>query len=381
MPTKVQLTGGSFQDSEGNLLALGYLKMKLNQDESITGVGQVCSGIEITINLDASGVVVASPAQSVWGNDQMSPINSYYRVTGFTAKGQPAWGPNNQQVNGSGGTFDVGTWVPNQVISWSPGLQMPTLQVNEVNNVLQSKLDLKNTATVTWVDDGNGSVEATASGGASTPAQSYLILGNLHGWLCNPDSVQFAGIGATLASAIGTYANFAPTATEGPAIQITSQAISQGQGTVYGNNVTGVALGPLKYWQTRTKIGSNGAGIVWYAGISNVNPGSTLMQSSPTTQTVLAFRWISGDANWSCVACDGGGTPTIVNSGVAVDTNFHLFQMFPTAGGTSVTFKIDGTTVATIATHLPGASTNLNSVVTIQANAVTNTVQFVWWSF
>ena len=34
--TKVQLTGGQFQDAEGNKLALGYLIMKLAMDANIT---------------------------------------------------------------------------------------------------------------------------------------------------------------------------------------------------------------------------------------------------------------------------------------------------------------------------------------------------------
>src|SRR5437016_9876641 len=126
MPSRVTLINGSFEDAEGNLLANGYLVMRLSQDGAISGVGQICSGIDITITLDSSGNVNAS--QSVWGNDQMTPINSFYRVFGYKANGQLAWGPNNQQVNGSGGTFDVGTWIPNTVLNWTPSLQSLILQ-------------------------------------------------------------------------------------------------------------------------------------------------------------------------------------------------------------------------------------------------------------
>src|ERR1035437_4335700 len=118
--TKVQLTGGNFQDSSGGVLNLGYLLMKLSSDEEVNS-SLICSGIEIRIQLDANGNVITTPPQSVWGNDQMLPDNSYYKVTGYTAAGQPAWGPNNQQVLGNGGTFDTGAWIPNTVISWVPG--------------------------------------------------------------------------------------------------------------------------------------------------------------------------------------------------------------------------------------------------------------------
>ena len=145
MPNTVQLIGGNFQDSEGNPLANGYLELKLNQDALVTGVGNICSGITITILLDVNGTVISSPAQYVWANDQMLPVNSYYRVTGFTAAGQMAWGPNNQQILGSGGTFDVGTWVPNQIISWTPSLQAPAITINGIPLSSQTALNFTST--------------------------------------------------------------------------------------------------------------------------------------------------------------------------------------------------------------------------------------------
>lgn len=168
---KVELTGGAFQDSEGNVLANGYLTMRLSQD-SVVNTSQICSGVEIKIDLDANGNVAvypAHPVQSVWGNDQLSPANSFYRVTGYTSKGQPAWGPNNQQVIGDGGTFDVGTWVPNSVISWTPAVQVPVLEVNGVENVDQRLLNLVDTASIVWTDNGDGSVSAVASVNTTAP--------------------------------------------------------------------------------------------------------------------------------------------------------------------------------------------------------------------
>jgi hypothetical protein len=105
----IQITGGGFQDITGNPLAEGYLIFELSTDTTVGGI-YICSGVTIRIQLDADGNVAAG--QHIWGNDAMSP-ESYYRVTGFTAQGQPSWGPNNQSVTGSG-TFDIGTWVPNR---------------------------------------------------------------------------------------------------------------------------------------------------------------------------------------------------------------------------------------------------------------------------
>jgi hypothetical protein len=377
--SKVQLTGGHFQDSEGNLLEDGYLLMKLNQDELVTDVGQVCSGIEITIQLDASGDVVTSPAQSVWGNDQMSPINSYYRVKGYKANGQLAWGPNNQQVIGDGGTFDVGTWTPNTVLSWFPTLQELELQVNGVDNAVQTLFDLEDSDTVTFEDLGGGQVTAHASGSSvPTLIESYNVLGNLKGWFANWDTAATSFLGTDLSSTIGTVSKIDPTATEGPAIQKVSQAIPNGQGCFF-TNIGGISIGGLKYWTSRHRILSNGAGILWYAGMNDVPPSSTLNPTTPTTQNFVSFRWVSGDTNWSCVTCDGGGTATIVDSGVPVDTAFHTFTITHTPG--HILFIIDGVQVADVTTHIPSGATPLAPFIGIQANAVAIQHQYSWWSF
>jgi hypothetical protein len=178
MLTPTQLTGGGFQDSEGNVLANGYLTMRLSQDGTVTGVGSICAGIELNIQLDADGNVVASPAQSAWANSNISPVNTFYRVTGYTAQGQPAWGPNNQQV-GAGATFDVGTWIPNQVISWQPSVQVPELEVNGTPNQDQSLLNLTAGTNITIVDEGAGEVLISASGGGSfdTAGEGYFFGG------------------------------------------------------------------------------------------------------------------------------------------------------------------------------------------------------------
>jgi hypothetical protein len=177
--SKVQLIGGKFQDGEGNVLALGYLTMKLSQDGTVAGVGEICAGITIKILLDSNGSVVASPAQSVWGNDVLLPVNSYYKVTGFSAQGQPAWGPNVQQVVG-GPTFDVGTWIPNQVISWvNPitGSQAIVLQVNGVSTINQLLANFIAGTNITLSSNAFGgiTINAASGGGAlNTPGQGYF---------------------------------------------------------------------------------------------------------------------------------------------------------------------------------------------------------------
>ena len=165
--TETQLVGGNFQDSLGNPLANGYLKMHLSQDCTVSGVGNICSGVDIKINLDANGNAVSG--QSVWSNQVMSPQNNYYRVWGYTAAGQIAWGPNNQQV-ASGATFNLDLWVPNTVISWFPTIAQPNppllIEVNGVPTSSQTTANFESSnSSVAITDLGGGIINLEASGG------------------------------------------------------------------------------------------------------------------------------------------------------------------------------------------------------------------------
>lgn len=130
MPNLIQLTGGAFQDSFQNPVAFGTLVLKLTQSQSTGGStyedlspyvgGEVCDGIKFTIPLDGEGNIVLSPAYFVFANDDLHPSNSFYLVTLYSSKGQLLWGPNSQQVlqglSPYDPTFDVGQWVPNEII-------------------------------------------------------------------------------------------------------------------------------------------------------------------------------------------------------------------------------------------------------------------------
>jgi hypothetical protein len=163
--------------------------MVLNQDATVSGVGNIAAGIAIRIQLDSvakvasSGSTPAAPNQSAWGNDNLNPPNTFYTVTGYTAQGQIAWGPNNQQVKGSS-PFDVGTWVPNLVISWVPSIQGVALQTNGVSNTIQTLLNLESLdSSVTITDNGGGNVNLSVAPAAGlslkvngTPNASQSVL-------------------------------------------------------------------------------------------------------------------------------------------------------------------------------------------------------------
>ena len=61
MAGKIQITGGAFQDFEGNVLANGYLTMQLSHDEQeAVDPGEVVAGLILRVPLDANGNVAGT---------------------------------------------------------------------------------------------------------------------------------------------------------------------------------------------------------------------------------------------------------------------------------------------------------------------------------
>jgi hypothetical protein len=94
-----QITGGGFQDSEGNPLAEGTLVLTLNRDAYTdnTFTTLVCAGQALEIALDENGNIAG--AKYAWPNDQLIDVwtlaaDTFYTAKAFTAEGQLAWGPN-----------------------------------------------------------------------------------------------------------------------------------------------------------------------------------------------------------------------------------------------------------------------------------------------
>lgn len=344
MPAKVQLIGGNFQDSEGNVLSLGYLKMHLNQDENIIGVGQIAAGVTVTINLDVNGAISVSPVQSVWGNDQMTPVNSFYVVEGYTAQGQLAWGPNNQQIIGNGGTFDVGTWIPNTVLSWFyPALLGPTGPAGST---------------------GPAGATGTFASGPPTPTQLLQSLPALRLWKAIPNSGSLGdniglspgavASGTSLIAATATQTNFNSYATS-------NSATVNNQATVCFTSLNSFAIQPNvgQIWSTQTlkavkwqaALVDTAQVRVWIvvadAYISNIG---NLVGDVPVLH-LIGFRYstAAGDTHWQAV-CDNNGIQTVVDTGISPDTLGHLFGI--AISPTSVTFQIDNVTVATITTNI-----------------------------
>ena len=105
----VQLTGGRFQDAQGNPVANGTLVLQLTGDTlSATGSGQVVAGYSLLIRLNMNGSI-ASGAVFVQANDLTNPTTKY-NVQVYSADGRPVWAnPHQWTVSSAASSVDVGT--------------------------------------------------------------------------------------------------------------------------------------------------------------------------------------------------------------------------------------------------------------------------------
>jgi hypothetical protein len=342
-----QLTGGNFQDANGNVLAYGYLTLKLSQDGNVSGVGNICSGVTITIQLDVNGNVASltSPTpvanQYVWANSNISPINTYYKVTGYTQEGQRAFGLNNQQV-AAGATFNVGTWVPNSVISWFPNPQTVTLEVNGVAASSQIVQNLEAGANITITDEGSGNIQiAASSGGASFDGNGAFFFG--------PGITDLSLIGGTDAVEGTANLNGSTNAVQVYLFELLAE----------------FTISKASQLALNSSFGVHGyAGIYSYSGNLLVNAGQFLYEAASGIQTnTFTPVTLPPGVYWHAQATDDGGhgqwVGVTVTSGA--DSAFSLLTKNATRAATAANAVSGSSLPATLGTLTPFTPSTSNS--------------------
>jgi hypothetical protein len=222
MSTKVQLAGGAFQDALGNVVANGYMLMQLSQDAQVAGSSpevQITAGRVLKVDLDSSGNVKQSPAQYIWPNDVITPANTYYTASVYTASGQLVWGPNAQQVFSSPSPYDIGVWTPARINVAQPlsqtvydiGVYSPGTYAN-AQVTLQLKLERKVVFAAAMVPS---TALCTVN---PTGAVSMNLLKN---------GVSFGTLAFTT-SGIPTYSSSGVTFNAGDILKITAPATADG---------------------------------------------------------------------------------------------------------------------------------------------------------
>lgn len=163
----------------------------------------------------------------------------------------------------------------------------------------------------------------------------------------------------------GTSSTIAPTSTEPVMINYASAASSGSNAGVSNNGNAVVRTGRNLYFGALVKLQETAATRVWiglfFSSISSVLGGDTMGD-------FIGFRYstVASDTNWQ--ACNGLVSQTTSNSGIAADTNIHLFEFIVDEDAANIKFYIDGALVATNTTNLPSGD-NFQVVIGEQTQA------------
>lgn len=144
-----------------------------------------------------------------------------------------------------------------------------------------------------------------------------------------------------------------------------SRALYRGTTTVTAQLRSGVITAPdcYPYFRAYVRLDDNADGNMWI-GLADTIPPAT---ADPGAIDVVAFRARNGtDTNWQALTSEqAGGTDGVTDTGVAIDTEWHVFEITCEDGtGTQWDFYIDGVNVASrTGSTLPLTTSQLNCVV------------------
>lgn len=131
------------------------------------------------------------------------------------------------------------------------------------------------------------------------------------------------------------------------------------------------AVGMIQYtrapvFETWIKTGGNVSDPRYWVGLFSGDPRAS---ADPAGLHLAGFRYEPGtDTNWQACTKDGT-TLSTTNTGVTVAINTKHRMVIDMRSGSSILFYIDDVLVATKASNLPGATTNLFRYIGLQNTA------------
>jgi hypothetical protein len=193
-----------------------------------------------------------------------------------------------------------------------------------------------------------------------------------------------AKVGDTIVAEAGaTTTGIAPTATEGSTLDTASIA---GAGSPFGwRGTNNWRVGRNIYFGTSAKLqqNSNERACIAIGDTNTVNGFTDADNAMTLGVNFAAFRYFStlSDSTWKAVTCDGTATTTTTDTGVAVDTLVHRFEIIENSSVPNFVFKIDGVPKATNTTHLPTVGTSLKYLLggtTTDGVAKNIRIEWIW---
>lgn len=188
-------------------------------------------------------------------------------------------------------------------------------------------------------------------------------------------TVTIDTLGDNLSASAGTVTAVNPTSTEGAMVKWATAASATAR--AYFGGGSNYRKGRNLRFSTTIKVNQT-TSVRYWVGLTDVSPSTFADADDPGSAHIAGFRFstAAGDTTWRCITKDGT-TLGNTDSGVSIGTDLvRLEVVFDDTAGNCV-FKINGTTVATRTTNLPGTSVNLAFIGTAYAqNSAAKEIQF-----
>lgn len=261
----ITLTGGNFKTPDGNTVT-GILTLKLSGDTHISAGGQLApNNVNITIT---AGNVAGTP--SVFGNDELSPANTFYVARLLDSSGNQIYGPENWSLTG-GGTLDIGTLNP---LTTTPTLSVTTASLSELDvdtiklNKTSKSVVLDNVSNALEINSAQGLL-FTTSGNIATSAGIPITINPSQPGVSGAGPVNTFNCGAANTSGAGgtLTINGGVGAGSGLGGSLTLQAGTGG--ATGGGGAVSISAGPGGAGSS-----TNGGGITITTGAGNGASGS-----------------------------------------------------------------------------------------------------------
>lgn len=108
--------------------------------------------------------------------------------------------------------------------------------------------------------------------------------------------------------------------------------------------------------------------------------GDTTNGTEPTEGCYFKYTHSVNAGKWQAVTSNAS-VRTAVDTGITVDLLYSIFEIEINAAGTSVTYKINGATVATITTNIPSGFFGLDFIMTKSAGTTSRKYIMDWYDF
>lgn len=265
------------------------------------------------------------------------------------------------------------------------------VEVNSAPKANQSLLNMTDSPTVAFANPGGGIVSATKI----PPADSISPMA--HGLTINATGLPLSFLGTVMAVVSPNI--ISATATEARRLSIPlvsnfgSNYLYETTQILFGVPTYQITLGSLKSLRARVGRGTVDAGesILMWCGLTDAD---TTPNTPPTDQGLwisdtslfnfIGFRYSvqALDVGWACVASNASGPQTEVLTNISPNA-MHVLKLVKS--GTSFQFYIDGVLITTMAAaNIPAPGTLLTPFVGCSSNSGSGTPNIVlsnfWWN-